>query len=29
MMNKEELEKLVETEARSKSNTKRLDSLED
>ena len=29
MMNKEELERLVETEARSKSNTKRLDSLED
>lgn len=29
MMNKEELEKLVETEARSKSNTKRLDILED
>ena len=27
-MNKEELERLVETEARSKSNTKRLDSLE-
>ena len=28
-MNKEELERLVETEARSKSNTKRLNSLED
>ena len=29
MMNKEELERLVEMEARSKYNTKRLDILED